>query len=235
MERTRRGPYFRGPVCQSRYQVLATRYWEWQSINTHQMNRLIGILLALALATPLRAQSNNPVLNRIWDVGMNNSRVQQLAASLIDSIGPRLAGSPNVRDAQDWLVSMYRSWGIDAKNERFGTWRSWRRGPSHIDLISPRVRTLEGTMLAFSPGTKGKPLVAGTIILPHFDDSSAFASWLPQAKGKLVLVSAPPVTCRPLAEWTQYATPESYARMDSARVARQRDWSNRFNVRGTGK
>src|SRR4029079_10707732 len=168
-------------------------------------------------------------------VGMDSSRVQQLAGSLVDSIGPRLAGSPNVRDAQDWLVSRYKSWGIDAKNERFGTWRSWRRGPSHIDLISPRVRTLEGTMLAFSPGTKGKPLVAGTIILPHFDDSSAFASWLPQAKGKLVLVSAPPVTCRPLAEWTQYATPESYARMDSARVARQRDWSNRFNVRGTGK
>src|SRR6478609_12127237 len=97
--------------------------------NTSQMNRLLGILLALAATTPaLQAQTNNPVLNHIWAVGMDSSRVQQLAGSLVDSIGPRLAGSPNVRGAQDWLVSMYKSWGIDAKNERFGTWRSWRRG-----------------------------------------------------------------------------------------------------------
>jgi carboxypeptidase Q len=203
--------------------------------NPRKMNRLIGIFLALALATPLRAQTHNPVLNHIWSVGMDSSRVQQLAGSLVDSIGPRLAGSPNVRDAQDWLVSMYKSWGIDAKNERFGTWRSWKRGPSHIDLLTPRVRTLEGTMLSHSPGTKGKPLVAGTVILPHFDDSTDLAKWLPQAKGKLVLVSAPPVTCRPTSDWTQYATPESFSRMDSTRTARQKDWANRFNVRGTGK
>ena len=199
------------------------------------MTRLITIVLALALTPSLRAQTSNPVMNHIWSVGMDSSHVQQLAGTLVDSIGPRLTGSPNVREAQDWLVSMYKTWGIDAKNERYGTWRSWRRGPSHIDLISPRMRTLEATMLAFSPGTKGKPVVAGTIILPHFEDSTQLASWLPNAKGKLVLTSAPPVSCRPLAEWTQYATAESFARMDSARIARTRDWGTRYNVRGTGK
>ena len=62
---------------------------------------------------------------------------------------------PIQRNAQDWLVSMYKRWGIEAKNEQYGTWRGWRRGTSHVDLVSPRVRTLEATMLGFSPGTGG--------------------------------------------------------------------------------
>src|SRR5829696_4275632 len=132
------------------------------------------IALAIALAAPARAQStpsfptDDPVLRRIWAVGMDSSRVEQLAATLLDSIGPRLTGTAIQRNAQNWVVSMYRSWGIQAVNERYGTWRGWRRGTSHVDLMSPRVRTLHATMLGFSPGTGGRALTAGTIVLPHF-------------------------------------------------------------------
>jgi carboxypeptidase Q len=199
------------------------------------------IFAALALALSLVAESaaaqsfptDDAVLKRIWSVGMDSSQVQTLAGTLIDSIGPRLTGTAIQRAAQNWLVATYKSWGIDAKNEQYGTWRGWRRGTSHVDLISPRVRTLEATMVAFSPGTGGKPLTAGTIILPHFTDSTEFVRWLPQARGKLVLVSAPPYTCRPTADWTQFATPESKAHMDSVRAELQTDWGTRLNVRGT--
>src|SRR3954447_7551335 len=173
--------------------------------------------LSLAGARPAAAQiaTDDPVLRRIWAIGMDSSRTEDLAAALLDSLGPRLTGSPNVRAAQNWLVKTYASWGIEAKNEQYGTWRSWRRGPSHIDLISPRVRTLEATMVGFSPGTRGKNLVAGVIILPRFADSTEFVRWLPRARGKLVLVSAPLPTCRPSEEWAQFATPASRQRMDS--------------------
>src|SRR5690349_21866855 len=130
--------------------------------------------LSLGAAEPMLAQgapsfpTDDPVLRRIWAIGMDSSRVEQLAGTLLDSIGPRLTGTEIQRNAQNWLVSMYKSWGIDAKNERYGTWRGWRRGTSHVDLVSPRVRTLEATMLGFSPGTHRKPLVAGTVILPRF-------------------------------------------------------------------
>src|SRR5919112_5018571 len=140
----------------------------------------------LALTAPVRAQSaapvfptDDPVLRRIWAIGMDSSRVEQLAGTLLDSIGPRLTGTAIQRNAQSWLVSMYRSWGIEATNERYGTWRGWRRGTSHVDLLSPRVRTLDATMVAFSPGTAGRPLVAGTIVLPRFNDSTEFVRWLP--------------------------------------------------------
>ena len=177
-----------------------------------------AVAVTLLLAAPFQASNaqsfptDDPVLKRIWAIGMDSSRTVDFAAALLDSIGPRLAGSPGQKSAQDWLVKTYAAMGIDAKNERYGTWRGWRRGYSHVDLVSPRVRTLEATMVGYSPGTGGKDVTAGTIILPRFADSTEFVRWLPQAKGKLVLVSAPQPTCRPTGDFTEFATPASSSR-----------------------
>lgn len=196
----------------------------------------LGAALALlpAIAAPTAAQAPaDPVLARIWTLGMDSSWTERLAQVLFDSIGPRLTGTDGLKHGNDWLVKTYASWGISAKNEQYGTWRGWRRGYSHIDLVSPRERTLEGTMLGFSPGTKKKDLTATTIILPRFPDSTAFVAWLPQAKGKFVLVSAPQPTCRPVENWEKNATPEAKARMDTLRAQIRREWAGP-NVRGTG-
>ncbi len=194
-------------------------------------------LSALTLATaPLAAQSfptDDPVIRRLWTLGMDSSRVQSLGQVLLDSLGPRMSGTPNQKAANDWLVQTYASWGIEAKNERVGTWRGWRRGHSHIDLVTPRVRSLEGTMLAYSPGTGGQAITAPAVVLPRFADSAAFVRWLPEARGKLVLVSAPMPTCRPVENWTANAEPAVKARMDSMRSAANREWAGP-NVRGTG-
>lgn len=194
-------------------------------------------LTAASLLSPAWARSQgvtlSPVISRIRSVGIDSSQTERLAHSLLDSLGPRLTGTPDHKRANDWLVRTYRSWGIEARNEKVGTWRGWRRGHSHIDLISPRVRTLEGSMLGYSPGTGKKDVIATTIILPEFRDSTEFVRWLPIARGKLVLVSAPQPTCRPREDWAENATAESNARMDSIRERVAREWSSR-NVRGTG-
>jgi hypothetical protein len=187
----------------------------------------------LACAPAIHAQDADPIIKRIWSLGMDSSQTPRLAQVFLDSLGPRLLGSPNLRNSQEWVMSNYKAWGIEAKAEKFGTWRSWRRGYSHIDLVAPRMRTLEGTMLGFSPGTKKKDKTADVIVLPRFADSTEFVKWLPQAKGKFVLVSAPLPSCRPTEDWTKNATPAVAARGDSARAAAQREWGGR-NVRGTG-
>ena len=204
------------------------------------IRRLLLVAIAAGLlAAPARSVSaqsfttDDPVLKRIWTIGMDSSQTMRLSQVLFDSVGPRLTGTPNARGANDWLVRTYKSWGVDAKNEQWGKWRSWRRGYSHIDLVAPRVRSLEGTMLGFSPGTGGKDLTAETVILPRFADSTEFVKWLPSARGKFVLVSAPQPTCRPREDWKTNATPESNERMDSLRAQVTREWSGR-NVRGTG-
>ncbi|HUQ79838.1 MAG TPA: hypothetical protein VM076_01805, partial [Gemmatimonadaceae bacterium] len=135
---------------------------------------LAGLLLASA---PLAAQTyptDDAVIKRIYSVGMDSSRLVTEAHVLFDSLGPRLMGTPNIKRAQDWLVSQYKAWGVDAKAEQYGTWRGWERGHSHIDLVSPRKRTLQGQMVGYSPGTNGRDVTLETIVLPRFKDSTEF-------------------------------------------------------------
>ena len=201
---------------------------------TRRLTRLRRLSMASALlalgASALSAQqtrfpTDDPTIQRIWRIGMDSSQVQKLGQALFDSVGPRLTGSPGFKAASDWAINQYKSWGVDAKRENYGTWRGWRRGISHIDLVSPRVRSLEGTMLAWSPGTGGKPVKAEAIILPKFTDSTEFVAWLPKAKGKIVMLSPAFPTCRPSEDWARWATAESKARMDTAVAVAQREWT----------
>ena len=136
------------------------------------IRRTFTLGLVLALAVPaVRAQAqtfatSDPVLQQIWHEGMENSRTYPLAQALLDSIGPRLTGSPQYAAGADWLRAMYQSWGIEARNEQYGTWRGWRRGISHVDLVAPRVRSLEAMLLAWSPGSGGKKR-GEVIVLPE--------------------------------------------------------------------
>jgi len=198
------------------------------------MKRLLGLLLAFLLAAPARAQTfpvDDPVLKRIWALGMDSSQAYPLAQALMDSIGPRLTGSPGMRAGQRWLRDRYAAWGINARTEPYGTWRGWRRGITHIDLVSPRVRSLEGMLLAWSPGTRG--VSEGRVVaLPDLPDSAAYQRWLPQAKGNFVLVSFPQPTCRPDSSFRQSALPETFDRLVQERTAAREAWAARLKRTG---
>ena len=197
----------------------------------HIRRLTVAAALATFSAAPLSAQqltqfpSNDPTLQRLWRLGMDSSHVQTLAQTLFDSIGPRLTGSPGLQAASNWVIEQYRAWGIEARREPYGTWRGWRRGYSHIDLVQPRTRSLAGTMLAWSPGTGAKAVTAPAIILPKFRDSTEFVKWLPQARGKIVLLSPAWPTCRPSEDWMRFGTPASIARMDTLIAQMNMDWS----------
>ncbi len=187
------------------------------------------------LAAPLAAQTlptGDPVLRQIWEEGMNRSQTVALMQVLADSIGPRLTASPGIRAGQEWLVAQYGKWGVAARPERYGTWLGWRRGPTHLDLIRPRVRSLEATMLAWSPGTKGKAVEGRTVILADGADSAAFQAWLPNVRGKFVLVSQPMPTCRPDSAYRASALPETFDRMTAARTAEREGWTRRLQKTG---
>ncbi len=172
--------------------------------------------------------TGDTVISRIWSEAMEHSQVYPLAQALLDSIGPRLPGSPGNDAAVEWLLSQYQRWGIRVRKEQFGTWIGWRRGITHIDLVAPRVRTLEGTMLSWSPGTEG-PVEGDVIILPDLRDAAALRDWLPSAAGKFVLVALPEPTCRPDEVWEDLATEASVQRMRTAREAARASWSARLS------
>ena len=165
------------------------------------------IIVSIFTTNILSAQT---VIDKIVQEETNNSQLQKLAHELFDGIGPRLVGTPQMKKANDWAVEKYASWGINARNEQWGEWKGWERGITHIDMLSPRVKSLEGTQLSWSPSTKGKSVKAEIVIIPDVADSLAFASWLPSVKGKFVMISMNQPTGRPDDNWQQFATSVSF-------------------------
>lgn len=202
------------------------------------MRRALLAALVLAAAPGAGAASaqtfatEDPILRSIWTEAMQNSQVEALAQVLLDSIGPRLTGSPAMQAAHDWAVRTYTAWGIEARNEQYGTWRGWERGVTHIDLVRPRVRTLEGMMLAWSPGTNGRNVEGDVLILPHFSSAAEFRAWLPQVRGKFVLVSYAQESCRPLRQFEEFGVEGALEKARAAREEGMRAWNAR--VQSTG-
>ena len=175
--------------------------------------------------------SDDPVIRAIWEEGVERSQVMELGRVMMDVIGPRLTGSPAMARANDWAVEKYQEWGIEARKEQYGTWRGWERGISHIDLVSPRVRSLEGMAAAWSPATDG-PVEAGVVILADADSPEAFEAWLPEVVGKFVLISRPEASCRPRDNLEWFARPETLARMTEERERAVEAWDKREESAG---
>ncbi|MGJ8591941.1 MAG: M20/M25/M40 family metallo-hydrolase [Aquaticitalea sp.] len=182
------------------------------------MNKFKTALFAiLFIATITHAQDNQTVIDNMVKEATENSQLEPLAHHLLDVIGPRLTGTPQLKEANDWIVAKYKEWGISAKNEAWGEWKAWERGITHIDMISPRVQTLDGMQLAWSPGTGPKGVTAEAVILPTFNSEEDFTAWLKTIKGKFVMISPNQVTGRPDDNWKEYATDESFEAMKKLR------------------
>lgn len=195
----------------------------------------IFLLIALSISYSTSAQDRDSIIvQQIIKEATDNSQLQSLGHQLVEIIGPRLVGTPQMQQAHDWAVKTYAGWGITARNEKWGEWRGWERGITHVDLVHPRVRTLEGMQLAWSPSTNGKTITAETIILPDLDDSIAFQKWLPSVKGKFVLISMAQPTGRPDYNWEEFAVKESFEKMKKQREAQRDAWRNRINKTGLG-
>jgi len=176
--------------------------------------------------------SAQTIVEKIVQEENNNSQLKIMAHELLDGIGPRLVGTPQMKKANDWAVEKYTSWGITARNEQFGEWKGWERGITHIDMLSPRVKSLEGTQLAWSPSTKGKSIKAEIMIIPDVLDSTAFANWLSTVKGKFVMISMNQPTGRPDDNWKQFATLTSFEKLKKERDEQTDAWQKR--IRKTG-
>jgi hypothetical protein len=200
--------------------------------------QLIQALQAQAAQAPQPFVRNAPptdsTILRMWEEGWTNGQAGKLMQVLADSIGQRLTASPNAERASAWVMKMYNEWGISTRRHQYGTWNSYRRGINHIDLIEPRVRTLEGTMLSWSPGTGNRPLEGEAVVLPQATTLEQFAQWAPSARGKWVLMSAPRISCRAPAQWAQFGLPESQQRMNQEQGALGSDYNQRV-VAGGGQ
>ncbi|MFB2117632.1 M20/M25/M40 family metallo-hydrolase [Parapedobacter sp. 2B3] len=197
---------------------------------------LLGLSVSFAAFSQPRwvmpEQKLEPVVEQIVNEANQHSQLKQLAHELLDVVGPRLVGTPQMKNAHDWAVAKYADWGIEARYEEFGEWRGWDRGISHIDMVYPRVKTLAGTQLAWSPTTNGKAVEGEVITLPDVADSIAFKAWLPNVKGKYVMVSMLQPTGRPDYNWDEYGRPASIEKMKRERDSLTDKWNEKIAATG---
>jgi len=199
------------------------------------MKNIIKLLLIICLlpGPDCLAQSKDSLMvAAIIKEATENSQLQILADELFNGIGPRLVGSPKMQQAHDWALAKYSTWGIPARNEKWGEWRSWERGITHIDMVAPWIKSLEGTQLAWSPSTGGKSITAELIIIPDLADSMAYLQWFPNVKGKFVMISMKQPTGRPDYNWEEFGTKESVEKMKKDRTAQTDAWRKRISKTG---
>ena len=195
-------------------------------------SKLTLLACLLLLAGRSFAQLQDPVIDNIVKEETDHSQLRELAHDLFDRIGPRLVGTPQMEKAAEWAIAKYTGWGIDAHMEKWGEWHGWERGISHLDMVYPRVKSLEGMQLAWNPGMGDKTVTADLIILADVQDSVAFQQWLPAVKGKFVLISMLQPTGRPDDNWQQFATTESFEKMKKQRAEEQEAWASRIKKTG---
>lgn len=180
---------------------------------------------AFVTAQTKSTEKLNPIVESIVNEVNTNSQLENLAYELLDGIGPRLVGTPEMLASNEWSANKLKSWGVDAELQEFGTWKGWQRGTTHIDMVYPRVKTLAGTQLAWSPSTK-KAVEAEVVVLPKVSSKAEFDKWLPTAKGKIVLMAQYQNIGRSDEQIKEFATPELYEKLKAEKEKARKDFAD---------
>src|SRR5437588_11369251 len=97
------------------------------------------------------------MVTRIRYEGFRNSKIMDLAGGLMDAIGPRLTGSPNMKKANEWTREQFAALGLsNAQLEPWGPFgRGWENEYVSARMPSPDVAPIIASAKAWTPGTDG--------------------------------------------------------------------------------
>src|SRR5215831_898679 len=150
---------------------------------------LLGVCLWIGAAETERVDLG--VLHRIKSEAFGaNSRVMDTLFYLTDVYGPRLTGSPNIKDAGDWSVKKMKEWGLaNVKLEAWGPFgRGWAATRFTAMMKEPEFQPIIGFQQPWSPGTNGP--VAGQAIMAVITGPEDLEKFKGKLKGKIVLSAA---------------------------------------------
>lgn len=176
------------------------------------------VAIVNGVVQPAPAIPGHPaVIRAILSEGLSNNRVMDHLRALSD-IGPRLTGSSNVERAGLWAAEQFRSFGLAAQPEQWGTIATrFDRLPSKGIVLTedrperPRrregdaapsdepppaptwkeARSLEFTWLAWTRGTQG-PVRGPVVRLPASDQEYDTLKAAGKLQGAWVLIPPPP-------------------------------------------
>jgi len=150
-----------------------------------------SLLIAGTMGTAFSQQvSDEVMLQRIRDEGLNKSQVMDIAFHLTDISGPRLAGSPGLKRAQDWAVNTLKTWGmVNAKRESWGKFgKGWEVQKNYAAMTVPYYHAIIAIPKAWTPSTNG--LIKGDVVFLKADTITDLEKYKGKLKGKIVITQA---------------------------------------------
>lgn len=154
------------------------------------------IVVAAAAAVVAQSASDAPDLAmyaRIRDEGFSRSKVTDYAFELLDGIGARLSGSPDLDRAVAWAVSRMADAGLaNVRRDRWGEFgMGWRQRNTWVALVEPDTASVPATAAPWSPPTRGA--VTGDVVyVSGFTDEKGFVPLRGTLRGKVVLLGRAP-------------------------------------------
>jgi hypothetical protein len=146
------------------------------------------LFIAVVSASVFAQSEGDPaMLQKIRDEGMNHSQVMQTAFYLSDVSGPRLAGSPGLKRAQDWAVEQLKSWGLaNAQREPWGKFgKGWEVQKNYAAITAPYYHAIIAIPKAWTPGTNGA--IKSDVVLVKIDTTTEFDKYKGKLAGKIVI------------------------------------------------
>src|ERR1700716_3810476 len=152
---------------------------------------IMAVLIALPLSAqwPMTEKVDLDAIYRIKDEGLQRSKVMEIESYLTDVYGPRLTGSPNIKEAADWAAKTMKDWGL--ANVHLETWpfgRGWQNQRFIANAVTPRAYPLMAFPKAWTPGTNGP--IAGEAVLAVIAAEKDFETYRGKLRGKYVLPTA---------------------------------------------
>src|SRR6202163_208212 len=127
-------------------------------------------------------------ISRIRYEGFRDSKVMELASGLMDSIGERLTGSPNMKRANEWTRDQLTAMGLsNAHLEPWGPFgRGWANQYVNVRMTSPDIVPLLVYAKAWTPGTNG--VVSGKCVRANIEDKKDFDKYRGKLAGLVVIL-----------------------------------------------
>src|SRR5713101_2490415 len=132
------------------------------------------------------AAADAKILAEIHD----HSEVMENLEYLSDRIGPRLTGSSQLKQANDWTAEMFRKYGLT--NVHLEPWtiaHSWTRGTARARIVSPTEHPLTIASAGWSPGTPG--VIRGPVIYFNPRSEEDFGEFKGKLKGAIIISTEP--------------------------------------------
>src|ERR1700741_2098666 len=117
-----------------------------------------------------------------------HSHVMEYASALMDAIGPRLTGSPNLKRANEWTRDQLTAMGCsNAHLEDWGEFgMAWEQENTWVRMTSPDKAVFIAQAAPWSPATKGA--VSGRAVWADIKEEKNFDTYKGKLAGKIVLL-----------------------------------------------